>query len=77
MWFFSFNRVQFENFKLPIIDIPVWVIFWGALGSLSAILYHFYTENKRVKFSKEFRWLIARPIIGIVMSAVAYLAVQS
>lgn len=62
---------------VPYISVPVWALIWGALGSLSAILYKFYIVKRRVKFSIEFQWLIARPIIGILMSAVAYLAVTS
>lgn len=63
--------------SVPFISVPVWALIWGALGSLSAILYKFYIVKRRVKFSTEFQWLIARPIIGILMSAVAYLAVTS
>ena len=62
---------------VPYISVPVWALIWGALGSLSAILYKFYIVKRRVKFSIEFQWLIARPIIGILMSAVAYLAITS
>jgi hypothetical protein len=50
---------------------------WGAAGSLAAILYRFYTEKGRVRFASEVRWLIARPIIGIIMGAVVYIALVS
>ncbi|MBI4783757.1 MAG: hypothetical protein HY785_20945 [Oscillatoriophycideae cyanobacterium NC_groundwater_1537_Pr4_S-0.65um_50_18] len=66
-----------ESPPIPIFGIPLWVVMWGAIGSLAAILYRFYTEQQRVNLSSEVRWLIARPIIGIFMSAVAYLTVQS
>ena len=62
---------------IPHISVPLWALIWGALGSLSAILYKFYIIKRRVRFSIEFQWLIARPIIGILMSAVAYIAVKS
>jgi hypothetical protein len=57
--------------------VPLSVILWGAAGSLAAILYRFYTEQGQIRFASEFRWLIARPIIGIIMGAVVYLALIS
>jgi hypothetical protein len=60
-----------------VFGIPLSVIIWGAAGSLAAILYRFYTEQGRIRFAAEFRWLIARPIIGIIMGAVVYLALIS
>jgi hypothetical protein len=50
---------------------------WGAMGSLGAILYRFYTERGRVRLDLELRWLIARPIIGVIMGGLAYLAIVS
>jgi hypothetical protein len=66
-----------EEFKTLILGVPRSVIIWGAAGSLAAILYRFYTEQGRIRFAAEFRWLIARPIIGIIMGAVVYLALKS
>lgn len=57
--------------------VPTPVILWGAAGSLAAILYRFYTEQGRIRFATEFRWLIARPIIGIIMGGVVYIALKS
>jgi hypothetical protein len=57
--------------------VPVGVILWGAAGSLAAILYRFYTEQGRIRFATEFRWLIARPIIGIIMGGVVFIALTS
>lgn len=57
--------------------VPQSVILWGAAGSLAAILYRFYTEQGRIRFAVEFRWLIARPIIGIIMGGVVYIALTS
>lgn len=57
--------------------VPQSVILWGAAGSLAAILYRFYTEQGQIRFATEFRWLIARPIIGIIMGGVVYVALNS
>lgn len=61
----------------PIFNVPLAVVVWGAAGSLAAILYRLYTVQGRIRFASEFRWLIARPIIGIIMGAVVYLAIKS
>jgi len=63
--------------EAEVFGVPLSVILWGAAGSLAAILYRFYTEQGQIRFAAEFRWLIARPIIGIIMGAVVYLALVS
>ena len=63
--------------KVPLYGVPLSVLMWGAAGSLAAILYKFYTARRRVRFEVEVRWLIARPIIGIIMSGVTYLAIAA
>jgi hypothetical protein len=60
-----------------IFGIPFPIVIWSAVGSFAAILYRFYKSPRRVKFEVEFRWLVARPIIGIVMGTLAYLTLVS
>ncbi len=71
------SDIKLQNSMIPFLSIPLWAIVWGALGSLAAILYRFYTSTKRIQFFQESQWLIARPLIGILMSAIAYLAAQA
>jgi hypothetical protein len=68
-----------ELLKAAAFGVPLSVILWGAAGSLAAILFRFYKEKEQgqIRFALEFRWLIARPIIGIIMGAVVYLALIS
>ena len=73
-----FARIDFGAEKPQhLFGVPVSVLLWGAAGSLAAILYRFYTEQGRIRFSTEFRWLIARPIIGIIMGGVVYIGLTS
>jgi hypothetical protein len=72
-----FTDAATSNQPIQIFGIPLSVVMWGAAGSLAAILYRFYTEKGRVRFASEVRWLIARPIIGIIMGAVVYIALVS
>ncbi len=74
---FSYNNETLQNFTIPFFSIPFWTIVSGGLGSIAAILYKFYKPTKITRFDLEFRWLIARPIIGIVMSMIAYLSLQA
>ena len=71
-------RIDFvsENPRL-IFGVPSSVLLWGAAGSLAAILYRFYTKYGDIRFATEFRWLIARPFIGIIMGGVVYIALNS
>jgi hypothetical protein len=75
--FIVFGGVSWTtNTEVPIIGIPMSVILWSVIGSIAAILYRFYTRGK-TKATDEIRWLIARPIIGVVMGALSYLAIIS
>jgi hypothetical protein len=69
------NAAQENDSK--IFGIPLGIIVWGATGSLAAILYKFYTAEDRVRLAQEVRWLIARPIIGIIMAGLSYLTLVS
>lgn len=68
--------IWLDTAEIPVIGVPLSVMVWAALGSVAAILYRFYTRQ-RGRVSDEIRWLIARPIIGIIMGALAYVAVVS
>ncbi|MCO5190933.1 MAG: hypothetical protein M9928_15840 [Anaerolineae bacterium] len=57
--------------------VPLRVMFWAGIGSLAAILYRFYTLREVIRFDIEVRWLIARPLIGIIMGSMAYLALAA
>jgi riboflavin transporter FmnP len=66
-----------SNEPVPVFGVPLSVAMWGAAGSLAAILYRFYNQEERVRLDFEVRWLIARPVIGIIMGAVVYLAMKA
>lgn len=63
---------------IPLLQVPISAVLWAALGSLSAILYRFYHAKLAAGgISMEIRWLIARPLIGIIMGTVCYMIVDS
>jgi hypothetical protein len=65
-----------NNLVIPVIGVPYSVAVWAAIGSLAAILYRFYNQ-RRGRLYDEIRWLIARPVIGIIMGCFAYLVIVS
>lgn len=60
---------------LPIIQIPLSVLLWSAIGSFTAILYRFNSSGD-VELQDPLRWLFTRPLTGIVMGMVAYIVVK-
>jgi hypothetical protein len=64
---------------IPIFGLNLSTVMWAAVGSLAAILYRlytFYTDDEKIPHRAEFRWLVARPLIGIIMGGLATLAVR-
>lgn len=61
---------------IPLVEVPISVLLWAALGSMAAILYRFYTKQFE-KIGIEIKWLIARPIVGIIMGSLGYIAIVS
>jgi hypothetical protein len=64
---------------MPVIGVPLPVVLWSAVGSLAAILYRFYKHetSNAVQVELELNWLIARPILGIIMGIVSYLMITA
>lgn len=77
MIFYAIPLFGNEDGTNNIFGLPLPIVLWSGLGSFAAILYRFYKSPRRVNFEIEFRWLIARPIIGIIMGGLAYLALIS
>lgn len=70
-----FNGREFlaDNFIVPIVGIPASVIIWSALGSLANMLYKYYKGSYISGVGNGLKWVLARPIVGVLMGAVVYL----
>lgn len=70
-----FKGKQFftDNAVMPILGIPVAVIIWSALGSLANMLYKYYKGTYASGVGNGFKWVLARPIVGVLMGSVVYL----
>jgi hypothetical protein len=67
------KQVWADNIAVPILGIPVSVIIWSALGSLANMLYKYYKGTYDSGIGNGFKWVLARPIVGVLMGAVVYL----
>ena len=60
---------------LPVLDLPLPVLLWAAIGSFTAILYRFNNQGD-IELHDPLRWLFTRPLTGIVMGTVTFLIVK-
>jgi hypothetical protein len=64
--------------KIAVLGLPVPVVLWSFIGGVAATLHAFvgtqkYAETEPLRLD----WLIGRPLVGIVMGSVVYLAVAT
>ena len=64
-----------EIYAIPILKIPLSVLLWSALGSIASMLYRF-NKASDVELQDPLRYLISRPLFGILMGTLIYLAVK-
>ncbi|WP_052593944.1 hypothetical protein [Aureispira sp. CCB-QB1] len=70
-------EVSWKSIKdYPLLGIPLGVCIWSFIGSFAAMLTQFYKEPI-YNFGDPLKWVIIRPVLGIVMGAAIYLALFS
>lgn len=62
-----------DDAVMPMLGIPVSVIVWSALGSLANMLYKYYKGTYSNGVGNGLRWVLARPIVGVLMGSIVYL----
>lgn len=71
------QEVKWKEIKdYPILGIPLAVLIWSFIGSFAAMLTQFNKEPIH-KFGDTLKWVIIRPVLGVVMGAAIYLALFS
>lgn len=74
---FYWQDVEWRDIKdYPILGIPLAVLIWSFIGSFAAMLTQFNKEPIH-KFGDTLKWVIIRPVLGVVMGAAIYLALFS
>ena len=64
-----------EDYVIPIIQVPLPILVWSAIGSFAAILYRF-NQSGDAELQDPLRWLFTRPLTGIVMGVIAYFVLK-
>lgn len=62
--------------KIALMGIPLSVIIWSFIGSFAAMLTQF-NKKKIYEFGNSLKWIIIRPVLGVVMGAAIYMALLS
>lgn len=64
-----------EIYSIPILKIPLSVLLWSAIGSIASMLYRF-NKASDAELQDPLRYLISRPLFGVLMGTLVYLAVK-
>ena len=64
--------------EIGVLGLPLPVVLWSFIGGIGATLYAFVGTQQQVE-NEPFRldWLIGRPLVGVIMGCVVYLAVAT
>jgi hypothetical protein len=74
---FYYFEIDWDDIKdYSILGIPLGVGIWSFIGSFAAMLTQFNKEPIH-KFGDPLKWVIIRPVLGVVMGAAIYLALFS
>jgi hypothetical protein len=74
---FYYLEIDWKDIRdYPILGIPLGVCIWSFIGSFAAMLTQFNKEPIH-KFGDPLKWVIIRPVLGVVMGAAIYLALYS
>lgn len=73
---FWIGDTPLSSLRLPLIGIPWPVIVWSLIGSFAAMIYRF---NKKpiYDFGDAVKWMLTRPVQGVVLGAAFYLVLIS
>lgn len=64
-----------EDSRIVILGLPLTILLYSVIGSFAAIAYRF-TIADELELKDPLRWLVMRPLTGIVMGAIAYLVAR-
>lgn len=73
---FVIGQTSLHEMRLPLLGIPWPVVVWSLIGSFAAMIHRF---NRRpiYDFSDAIKWLLTRPVQGVVLGSAFYLVLIS
>jgi hypothetical protein len=73
----NYEGITWREIRIyPMLGIPMGVVIWSFIGSFAAMLTQFYQKPVH-EFGNTLKWVIIRPVLGVVMGAAVYLAFVS
>jgi len=70
----SWKEITWDDIRdLPILGIPLGIGIWAFIGSFAAMLQQFY-QKSIYEFGDTLKWVLIRPVLGVVMGSAIYLA---
>ena len=72
----AIGQVPLNQLRLPLLGIPWPVIVWSFIGSFAAMI-HRFNANPIYDFSDAVKWMVTRPIQGVVLGSTLYLILVS
>jgi hypothetical protein len=73
---FAVGQVPLVQLKIPVLGIPYPVIIWSLIGSFASMIYRF-NAKPIYDFTDAIKWMITRPVQGVVLGSVLYLILIS
>lgn len=73
---FALGQAPLSQLRVPLLGIPWPVLVWSLIGSFAAMIYRFNT-NPIYDFSDAIKWMITRPVQGLVLGSTLYLILVS
>jgi len=71
------SKIWSTETTIPWLSVPISIVFWSAIGSVTNMLYKYYKKNDTINIDRELRWAWARPFVGVIMGVVTYLVAVS
>jgi uncharacterized protein YqgV (UPF0045/DUF77 family) len=73
--YFHADKIVSGDERVPLLGIPWTIVLWSGIGSLGAMLYRF-NKSADAELADPLRWCFTRPLTGVLMGIVAYLALK-
>ena len=73
---FTFGQIPLSQLRVPMLGIPWPVLIWSLIGSFASMIYRF-NAKPIYDFTDAIKWMITRPVQGIVLGSTLYLILVS
>jgi len=74
---YALRGIWTPTMSIPVIALPISVVVWSFVGGVAAMLQAFVGTKNNKKKEVNYEWLIWRPVVGVIMGSVLYLAISA